>query len=370
MKYNILFFLFYLLTTSLTNGQTTFLKVLLLNKKEQTKIRIVKGQNPPFDKTKWEIIDSAFTINGQATFKLNINQTNYFRIDFDDSKYINKLVILEPNVKLTAIQDTTFSKRSEILGSIENKILNSLLNKIIPLFSKMNNYADSAEKYNEDSLKYNYYSKLNLQTVQKIRRTQIKYALKYSNTFIGLSYINPYIDSIKAYKIKKILSALPTHLRQHELVKEIYYNKFSKDSILSKAKEFYDFKFFDTSNLLINFKPYLGKYVLIDFGASWCKPCINNISKIDSITKKYISNKLTIIVASLDITTESWKSCIKFYPKEWIQISDLDGFNGLPAIFYKITSIPRYMIIDPTGKVLNSNIEFTKMEDILKQYLD
>jgi thiol-disulfide isomerase/thioredoxin len=101
---------------------------------------------------------------------------------------------------------------------------------------------------------------------------------------------------------------------------------------------------------------YKGKFVLIDFWASWCGPCIREIPHLKQLEEKYSKEKIAFIGISLDKQTQSWHRRMR---TEKIEISNnyllLNADKASFCKKYDVNEIPRYMLVDPNGKVINDN---------------
>lgn len=97
-----------------------------------------------------------------------------------------------------------------------------------------------------------------------------------------------------------------------------------------------------------------GKYVLLDFWASWCGPCLEKIPEIRRIHKAYGAN-LEILGISLDHDKKKWINAINKYQLNWHHVSDLKYWNGNISKAYNISAIPATILIGPDGNILAIN---------------
>ncbi|MDB5158064.1 MAG: thioredoxin [Mucilaginibacter sp.] len=120
---------------------------------------------------------------------------------------------------------------------------------------------------------------------------------------------------------------------------------------------------------LANFK---GKYVLVDFWASWCGPCRGENPNVVKAYHKYKDKNFTILGVSLDRpgNKEQWLAAIKADGLEWTQVSDLKFWDNDAAKLYGIKSIPQNYLIDPDGKIIGKNLRGDDLNKKLASILD
>jgi thiol-disulfide isomerase/thioredoxin len=127
-----------------------------------------------------------------------------------------------------------------------------------------------------------------------------------------------------------------------------------------------DFSETDTAGKKVNITSFRGKYVLIDFWASWCRPCRMENPNVVAAFKKYNDKNFTVLGVSLDQSKPAWFNAIKMDGLNWTQVSDLHGWNSALAAKFKIYSIPQNILIDPQGIIIAKNLR----GDALNQKLD
>jgi peroxiredoxin len=125
----------------------------------------------------------------------------------------------------------------------------------------------------------------------------------------------------------------------------------------------------DTLGKLVSLKSFRGKYVLIDFWASWCGPCRTENPNLVAAFKKYATKNFTILGVSLDDNKTSWMNAIRKDKLTWTQVSDLQSWNNKVAQMYKIQSIPANYLLDPSGKIIAKDLRGEELQVKLKELL-
>lgn len=131
-----------------------------------------------------------------------------------------------------------------------------------------------------------------------------------------------------------------------------------------------DFTQNDVNGKPVSLNSFRGKYVLVDFWASWCGPCRQENPNVVAAYQKYKDKNFTVLGISLDNSKEKWTSAINHDGLAWTQVSDLKGWENAVAVHYGIQSIPANMLIGPDGKIVARNLRGPALEAKLEELLN
>ena len=188
------------------------------------------------------------------------------------------------------------------------------------------------------------------------------------------SYVSPFLLLVTAQlnddipRLESRFNLLDSSVRQSGIGKNlaefIAFNKVG--SVGTEAMEFTQN---DPSGKPVSLSSFRGKYVLIDFWASWCKPCREENPNVVKAYKKFNNKNFTVLGVSLDRDKEPWIKAIERDNLTWTQVSDLQFWNNSVAQLYHVQGIPQNFLVDPNGKIVGRNLRGEELEAKLCELL-
>jgi len=125
----------------------------------------------------------------------------------------------------------------------------------------------------------------------------------------------------------------------------------------------------DTQGKMVKLSDYRGKYVLVDFWASWCRPCRMENPNVVNAYNKYKDKGFTVFGVSLDKDKAAWENAIAQDKLTWPHVSDLQYWQSAAARIYSVTSIPKSFLIDKEGRIIAMDLRGPALDAKLAEVL-
>ena len=295
-------------------------------------------------------IDSVVVSNGKFAFNgaadkdalmaVNVKGRNWYTLFFNDGTPV-----------------TINANDSTLTGSPQNERLtkydleNEAPNKAFKL--KMSKMTEADIRANQDAL---------MAELNKVQLGQIAFANKIfkeeSQSLIPLAFAQLYFldNGVEAYdQLVKEKVAFASHPYLKKAKDDIAQAMLPKDSPKTAfiGQQFTDFEMADPDGKMHKLSELTGegKWVLVDFWASWCGPCRVEMPNVLEAYNEFHDKGFEVVGISLDQKKEAWVKAIDQLKMPWLQLSDLKGWKCAAAPLYKIDAIPDNILIDPQGKI-------------------
>lgn len=168
-------------------------------------------------------------------------------------------------------------------------------------------------------------------------------------------------------ELKALRAQLDTCLNNHPYVKQL--EEYINTQEFGVGSMAYDFVLPDLNGREIELKSYRGKYVLLDFWASWCGPCRREMPNVVELYKSYKGKRFEVIGISLDKEETLWKKAVKEMKMTWPQGCDLKAWSGETVRKYNVQAVPRTFLLDPQGRVVAIDLRGDALKEKLKEII-
>lgn len=316
------------------------------------------------------VLDTAQVENGKFSLKGHATEQGMFRIRFEKAPMGYIFINDQKEINFVAdAQDK--SLEGPKFYSNANEVLKQFILKLESFRASNDQLNVAFQQANTDSLKQ--VAMLNIDAERNNYNNFIRSFIDTVHSPVVAMFAVGYSQSLPDSVIDAMIPALAKRFPDHKGVQNLQeqYQQFKEKSQADEIAKIPgvgdmapDFTMKDTEGKDFDTKSLRGKYVLIDFWASWCGPCRNENPNIVQAYEKYKSNNFTILGVSLDRDRSEWLQAIQYDKLTWKHVSDLNFWNSPVVSLYGFEGIPYNVLVDPTGKIIATDL---RGEDLHKQ---
>jgi peroxiredoxin len=253
--------------------------------------------------------------------------------------------------------------------NVDNGIYEQALKPVNDAYTALEakqNAATAEQKASEDFAKENNKAEKAIEAQESVINKQ--FITAHPDSYLSLNVLEDFAYSADYTDIAPLFSNLSPAIQKTDAGKK-FAERLPKLKAVALGATAPEFAEADTSGKTVNLSSFRGKYVLIDFWASWCGPCRHENPNVVKAFNHYKGQKFTIIGVSLDRpgAKEKWMAAIHKDGLNWTQVSDLKFWDSKTAGLYAVRGIPQNFLLDPDGKIIAKNLRGDDLDDKLQQ---
>jgi peroxiredoxin len=301
--------------------------------------------------------------------KKKINEPGFYMLNFFNQQKV--LVILDKNNLEVTADGNNPAGNFSLKGSKEVEDLQKITIAQNELQGKVNNLGAKFQQANErkdekarEKIQAEYFTlqaDFNNRIKGTIREIGPNLASWYATNLLNPEEEYVFLDSLS----KEFERAMPNS----KFVKEFKTKLAQYKNVVAVGQAAPEISLNNPDGKAVSLSSLRGKYVLIDFWASWCGPCRQENPNVVRMYNKFKGKNFEIFGVSLDKSKEKWVEAIQKDELSWVHVSDLQYWQSAGAQAYGVQSIPATFLIDPAGKVIAKNLRGKALEDKLTEIL-
>lgn len=318
-------------------------------------------------------VDSATLVNGEFVFKGAVKSPEFYSLTHKNLKYPIQFILENSAITVTKTADSL--AMAEVKGSAAQEVYmgfykvpwKEITAKAGQIYGKIDK-AEAAAKaagVKVDSLTRagfdQEFAALDVQNKNAVK----EYIGKHPSSAGAAAIIYDRFIAYPNFPVATELFASLTKDAQQSVIGSSITKAIAIDAKTAKGKLAPAFSMADKDGKIVHLSDFKGKYVLIDFWASWCGPCRKENPNVVAAYKKYHDKGFEIIGISLDSNKEAWLKAVDKDGLTWTHVSDLKGWQCATATTYGVKAVPASFLIDPNGKVVGKDLRGEELNKTL-----
>jgi peroxiredoxin len=320
------------------------------------------------------VLDTAELKNGQFKISALAPEQGFYRLRLEKNDAPFFFINDQPSILLSA-DYKTLSLETVLFNTPASASLRKFITGIRNMGKTLQEKSILLQQYQAPVETDSVYA-LMKKDFSQIENEYKNYIIQYLDTTqspIVAMFCLGYTQNIEPEKITKTIEGLSTRFPGNQNIAGIiaqYKQQVAKnDAKPQDGKLAPDLNMPDTSGKPFSLSQLRGKYVLVDFWASWCGPCRGENPNVVKAYNRFKDKNFTVLGVSLDKDKASWVKAINDDHLTWYQISDLKYWNSAAVGLYGFDGIPYNVLVNPEGKIIGSNLRGEALEMKLSELL-
>lgn len=313
------------------------------------------------------ILDTAEIKNGRFTISALAPEQGLYRLRLEKTDAPFIFINDNPSIQVTADYNQ-LSLETIVFNSSANQLLRKFIANINTRRKALEEKTTGLQQYPNPVETDSIYAVLKKE-VSAEETAYKSYIIQYldttSNAVMAMFSLG-YTRDIEPDQLEKTVAGLTKRFPNNQPIATIVaqYNQMIAQykAKPSDGKLAPDINMSDTSGKPFALSMLRGKYVLVDFWASWCGPCRGENPNVVKAYNKFKDRNFTILGVSLDKDKASWVKAIKDDNLTWYHISDLKYWNSAAVALYGFDGIPYNVLVNPEGQIIGSNLRGEALE--------
>lgn len=318
----------------------------------------------------YAVIDTVAIESSHLTYTMPIEQAEIIYVKFDGFKKRLKLFAENAEVSVIVASLENINETTEVSNGELNELMTSY-------YQEKKNFDEELKKLEDEENEA-----IANNDTEKVKQINTEYdrvydeMLEFTEDFVkdnSNNVLGPYLTQRHLYPFEADRLAPLINGFSEETQSSVYVTELKKRlTILQNVAVGVpapNFSQKTPEGKMVSLNTLKGKYLLIDFWASWCPPCRVENPNLVTLYDKYHDKGFDILGVSFDRKQDRWEKAIKDDNLKWTQISDLKGWSNDAGKLYGVRSIPQNVLLDPNGVIIAKNLFGEKLEETIAEVI-